>query len=129
MHKVKLVTFPLVGSVKRQNCLFFLSMGLSSRLHPSPSPPPPPADHLNPPDCTEEAAPSSTCSLEPASCPDCREVGPGSPPRPARPPPPPPRRTHQDGPVGCLGTLRRREERSLVCRGRGGGGGVSFSFC
>lgn len=122
--------FPCVRSVKRQTVVS--QARPSSTVHRS-APPPPLADHLAPRKCTEEVAPSSTCSPEPASCPGCREVGPGSLSHLARPPPPrPPRWTHQDGPVGCPGTLRRREERSSACGGGGGdrgrGGGISFWF-
>lgn len=39
-----------------------------------------------PPLCMEEAAPSSTCSPEPPSCPGCTEAAPGSPPHPHRRP-------------------------------------------
>lgn len=62
--------------------------------------------------CMEEAAPSSTCSPEPPSCPGCTEEAPGPPPHPHRRP----------WPIlvqlaACrVGTARKMEGKSPACR-------------
>lgn len=70
-----------------------------------------------PPDCTEEAAPSSMCSLEPPSRPGCTEEERGSSPHPLRQPRPQTQGPNQDT-SDRLGTPRMMEGRSSVCRGK-----------
>lgn len=69
------------------------------------------------PDCTEEAAPSSMCSLERLSPPGCTEEAQGLSPHPLRQPRPQTRGLYQDT-LGCPGTPRTMEGRSSVCRGK-----------
>lgn len=77
--------------------------------------PPPPAEYALP-DCNEEVAPSSVCSLEPPGCPGCTEEELGSSLHPPSQPRPQSQGSYQA--AGCLGTPRTMEGTSSVCRGK-----------